>query len=40
MVFKSNHADLAIPEVDIWTLLFERKEKEWTDDKGDNNNTQ
>ncbi|KAK8139628.1 hypothetical protein PG984_000751 [Apiospora sp. TS-2023a] len=33
MVFKSNHADLAIPEVDIWTLLFERKEKEWTDDK-------
>ncbi|KAK8042276.1 hypothetical protein PG993_006799 [Apiospora rasikravindrae] len=33
MVFKSNHADLAIPEVDIWTLLFERNEKEWTDDK-------
>ncbi|KAK8048803.1 Photinus-luciferin 4-monooxygenase (ATP-hydrolyzing) [Apiospora phragmitis] len=37
MVFKSNHADLVIPEVDIWTLLFERKEKEWTDDKGDDN---
>ncbi|KAK8083295.1 hypothetical protein PG996_002076 [Apiospora saccharicola] len=38
MVFKSNHADLAIPEVDIWTLLFERKEKEWTDDKANTSN--
>lgn len=34
MVIKSHHAALDIPDVDIWTLLFEHKNKIWPDDKG------
>lgn len=34
MPAKSTYPDIDIPDVDIWTFLFERKDKEYPDDKG------
>jgi hypothetical protein len=34
MPAKSPYDDIEIPNVDIWTFLFERKDKEYPDDKG------
>ncbi|KAI0841979.1 acetyl-CoA synthetase-like protein [Hypoxylon sp. FL0890] len=33
MVIKSFHKPLDIPNIDIWQLIFERKDKPWEDDK-------
>ena len=34
MPAKSPYDDIEIPNVDIWSFLFERKDKEYPDDKG------
>ena len=34
MPTKSTYPDLDIPNVDIWTFLFERKDRPYPDDKG------
>ncbi|XDG10191.1 hypothetical protein ABKA04_009806 [Annulohypoxylon sp. FPYF3050] len=33
MVVKSFHADLPIPNIDLWQLIFERKDRPFADDK-------
>ncbi|KAH9902005.1 hypothetical protein F4778DRAFT_735882 [Xylariomycetidae sp. FL2044] len=33
MIFKSQHPDLDIPNVDLWTFLFEREDLPWPADK-------
>jgi len=34
MPVKPVYETIDIPEVDLWTYLFERKDKPWPDDKG------
>lgn len=34
MPVTSLYEDIDIPDVDLWTYLFERKDKPWADDKG------
>jgi len=33
MPTESRYPEIDIPNVDLWTLLFERKDKEFPDDK-------
>jgi hypothetical protein len=34
MPSKSPFSDIEIPNVDLWGLMFDRKEKDFSDDKG------
>lgn len=34
MPFESQFPSPPIPDVDLWTFLFERKDKDFSDDKG------
>lgn len=36
MPTESTYPKLDIPQVDLWEFLFERKDREFPDDKGDN----
>lgn len=35
MPTKSSYPNIPIPDVDLWTFLFERKDRNFSDDKGD-----
>jgi hypothetical protein len=35
MPVQSTYPSFEIPKEDIWTFLFERKDREYPDDKGD-----
>jgi hypothetical protein len=34
MPVKSSYPDLTIPNVDLWSFMFERKDRPFPDDKG------
>ena len=35
MPTKSSFPDVEIPDVDLWGLMFDRKDRNFSDDKGD-----
>lgn len=37
MVSSSPYPSIEIPKVDIWDFLFERDDREWPDDQGEQN---
>lgn len=34
MPYESQYPNIPIPDVDLWTFLFDRKDKPFSDDKG------